>query len=289
MDLWQPATQPLNHKNHENLISHSQYPIGASLILYEVRSCIVLSFLSSCTIMPASNSNDDGNNNHNINNNDIQSLLGDHNNNNNPNKNIFVTVGTTQFDKLVDSVTTSDAFQWMQQQGYTTLTIQYGRGKKPNINNNTIVGGGNSNHQKKRGLTVQCYDFASSLEDDMKRAHLIISHAGAGTVMEALKLQKKLVVVINTDLMNNHQLELATAMHTRRLLWMVSSPEELTVNNDNDRTATSSSMSTWYAFEKFVPLPHQEGDDDGWDFPRLLDSFLGYHDETSNNNNKKRE
>jgi beta-1,4-N-acetylglucosaminyltransferase len=172
----------------------------------------------------------------------------------NKNRNIFVTVGTTQFDKLVDGVTTADALQWMQQQGYTTLTIQYGRGKKPN----TI----------KTGLTVECYDFASSLEDDMKRADLIISHAGAGTVMEALKLQKKLVVVINTDLMNNHQMELASAMHTRRLLWMVTSPEEL----------HDSSMSTWYAFEKFVPLPYQEGDE--WDFPRLLDSFLGYHEET---------
>jgi beta-1,4-N-acetylglucosaminyltransferase len=191
-----------------------------------------------------------------------------HNNNSvKPNKNIFVTVGTTQFDKLVDSVTTTNALQWMQQQGYTTLTIQYGRGKIPSINFDT-------DRKKETDLTIDCYDFASSLEKDMKRAHLIISHAGAGTVMEALKLQKKLVVVINTDLMDNHQMELASAMYTRGLLWMVTNPEEL----------NETSMSTWHAFEQFVPLPHQEGDE--WDFPRLLDSFLGYHEEKTTKKKK---
>lgn len=38
------------------------------------------------------------------------------------------------------------------------------------------------------------------------------SSAGAGSIFEALRSSKQLLVVINTDLMDNHQLELAAAM-----------------------------------------------------------------------------
>jgi beta-1,4-N-acetylglucosaminyltransferase len=178
-------------------------------------------------------------------------------------KTILVTVGTTLFDKLIDGVTTPAALQWMQQQGYQKLVIQYGKGKRPQEvvvvaeEDDEII---MKNDDGLDFLQVCVYDFASSLEEDMQQADLIISHAGAGTVMEALKFQKKLVVVVNTDLMNNHQTELASAMHSRKLLWMVTSPEAL--------------PNAFAEFQDFVPLPHQEGDE--FAFPLLLDSFLGF-------------
>mmetsp|Transcript_69154 Transcript_69154/g.77370 ORF Transcript_69154/g.77370 Transcript_69154/m.77370 type:complete len:394 (+) Transcript_69154:138-1319(+) len=126
---------------------------------------------------------------------------------------------------------------------------------------------------------IEAYDFRPSLIDDMEKADLILSHAGAGTVMEVLRMtnsnnnnskddkdsiSKKLIVVINTILMDNHQLELATAMADRGHLFVVHQPEQL------------QQTETWTAFEDFVPtcLSHQIGD--SYDFPILLDSFLGF-------------
>lgn len=68
------------------------------------------------------------------------------------------------------------------------------------------------------GLEVQYYRFKPSIQEDMKEADLIISHAGAGSIMEALRLKRPLIVVINESLMDNHQLELAQAMDERGYL-----------------------------------------------------------------------
>ena len=166
------------------------------------------------------------------------------------NGNVFVTVGTTQFDKLVTAVTSKIALEWMVSCGYKKLKIQYGTGQSPSIDAGGLP------------ISIEAYDFLPSLEKDMQEADLIVSHAGAGTVMEALRLQKKLIVVINTLLMNNHQSELAVAMSKRGHLLMVEKPEDL----DDGKV--------WASFEDFSQVIHEGGDEN--DFPRLLDLHLGF-------------
>uniref|UniRef100_A0A7S1VH43 UDP-N-acetylglucosamine transferase subunit ALG13 n=1 Tax=Grammatophora oceanica TaxID=210454 RepID=A0A7S1VH43_9STRA len=172
-------------------------------------------------------------------------------------KTIFVTVGTTKFDLLIEGVTTPEALQWMNKNGYTHLIIQYGKGTKPR-----------SSLDDAGLLTVETYDFKSSLGADMAAADLVLSHAGAGTVMEALRLGKRLVVVINTALMDNHQTELAHAMAKRGHLFVVEQPEDL-----NKTNSTSSLMETWNDFDSFVPIPHQGGDPN--DFSNILNQHMG--------------
>jgi beta-1,4-N-acetylglucosaminyltransferase len=163
-------------------------------------------------------------------------------------RSIFVTVGTTRFDALITCVTRPEALIWMKENGYTDLVIQYGKGNEPVIPTSSPV-------------SIQQYSFLASLDQDMKAAELIISHAGAGTVMEALRLKKRLVVVINSLLMDNHQTELASAMAKRGHLSVVNEPMDL------------NQIDTWNDFDSFIPIPHEGGNTD--DFSVLLNMHMG--------------
>lgn len=58
-----------------------------------------------------------------------------------------------------------------------------------------------------RTLHVEAFPFTPSLDAEMKNAQLVVSHAGSGSVFEALKLRKRLLVVVNDALMDNHQVQ----------------------------------------------------------------------------------
>ena len=55
------------------------------------------------------------------------------------------------------------------------------------------------------GLMVERFDYRPSLAALMASAALIISHAGSGSVFEALRLRVPLIAVPNAILMANHQ------------------------------------------------------------------------------------
>ena len=50
----------------------------------------------------------------------------------------------------------------------------------------------------------------------MREAALIVSHAGAGSILEGMRLGKLMLVVVNDALMHNHQQELAQELHARQ-------------------------------------------------------------------------
>ncbi|XP_060548139.1 putative bifunctional UDP-N-acetylglucosamine transferase and deubiquitinase ALG13 [Pantherophis guttatus] len=116
-------------------------------------------------------------------------------------KSVFVTVGTTSFDELIAAVTTPEATQALQDLGCCKLVVQVGRGKECPDSFSTAT------------FTLEVFRFKSSLSEDVKKADLVISHAGAGSCLEVLEAGKPLLVVINDKLMDNHQLELARQLH----------------------------------------------------------------------------
>ncbi|XP_043271694.1 UDP-N-acetylglucosamine transferase subunit ALG13 homolog [Venturia canescens] len=115
---------------------------------------------------------------------------------------IFVTVGTTKFDNLITTVTSSAVLEELNKRGYNHLTLQIG--------NTTLKPDCTPRHGFQ---TIEFFTLKPTIKEYVKSADLVISHAGAGSCLEALGELKPLIVVTNDLLMDNHQLELAQQLY----------------------------------------------------------------------------
>ncbi|KAF5180160.1 Udp-n-acetylglucosamine transferase subunit alg13-like protein [Thalictrum thalictroides] len=167
-------------------------------------------------------------------------------------KMVFVTVGTTCFDALVKAVDTQEVKEELFKKGYTHLLIQMGRGSF--IPTKSAGGLG--------CLAVDYFTFSSSIADNLKSASLVISHAGSGSIFETLRLGKPLIVVVNEDLMDNHQSELAEELAERKHLYCAH-PQAL--------------YSTIADMNVDALLPYPPGD--AKPVAKLINRFLGFPDD----------
>ena len=108
---------------------------------------------------------------------------------------ILVTVGTSGFDQLVETI----------DQLATSLddqvVIQIGYGRY--IPNN-----------------CQYFRFAPSLESYYDEADVIVASAGVGTMMEVLRKGKRLITVENTTCIDHHQTDLLNMIAEQKyLVW----------------------------------------------------------------------
>ncbi|KAI8098936.1 glycosyl transferase [Halteromyces radiatus] len=121
---------------------------------------------------------------------------------------LFVTVGSTGFDDLVNEATTSEFLSNIYALGFTSLLIQYGSSKKVFLKN--------MDNYKKDQVDIQGYDYKPFIDQDIQAADMVISHSGSGTILQALRMKKKLIVIVNDSLLDNHQAELAQAMAVKQ-------------------------------------------------------------------------
>uniref|UniRef100_A0A5B7BUZ0 Glycosyl transferase family 28 C-terminal domain-containing protein n=1 Tax=Davidia involucrata TaxID=16924 RepID=A0A5B7BUZ0_DAVIN len=169
-----------------------------------------------------------------------------------PNRIVFVTVGTTCFDALVRAVDTKEVKEALSLKGYTHLLIQMGRG--------TYIPTKSSGEDG--SLVVDYFTFSSSIADSLRSASLVISHAGSGSIFETLRLCKPLIVVVNEDLMDNHQSELAEELAERKHLFYAH-PQTL--------------YQTIAGMELESLTPYTPGD--ATPVAKLINRFLGFPDD----------
>lgn len=120
---------------------------------------------------------------------------------------LLITVGTTEFDELIQAIDNTEFMECLERCHFTKLSIQRGRGTYDPVNILSYRSGLTS--QK---VEVEIFSYKSNLDKDMQNADLIVSHCGAGSILESISLRKPLIVVINESLQDNHQKELSDAL-----------------------------------------------------------------------------
>jgi UDP-N-acetylglucosamine transferase subunit ALG13 len=116
---------------------------------------------------------------------------------------LFVTVGSTDFDPLVQAV---DCL--MPTLGTPAGTMQVGHGRYLPVN-------------------LPFFRFAPSLEPYYAKASLVIAHGGLGITMEVLKRGIPLVSVSNEDRYDRHQEDLLQSMAEEGYLYWCRDVDQL--------------------------------------------------------------
>ncbi|KAL1944500.1 hypothetical protein VTO73DRAFT_2930 [Trametes versicolor] len=127
-----------------------------------------------------------------------------------PGMHVFLTVGSTRFDALVQAALDQPVLDALRAQGYRSLDVQCGNSDFDTAQLQQLA----DDHWRRTDhtLDINVWRFKPSLKQDYERADLIISHAGSGTIIDVLRLGKPLIVVPNPTLLDNHQEELSDAL-----------------------------------------------------------------------------
>ena len=140
---------------------------------------------------------------------------------------LLVTVGTTKFDEILRVVGQVE-FQQHVLQGMDIKRIAVQRGSSAVVPESmqlpwllySIVG-------RVSGLSIQPFEYSPELQCIIDSASFVILHCGAGSVLEVLHSKKRAIAVVNPNLLDNHQEELADALESSGLMAVARSPDQI--------------------------------------------------------------
>ncbi|KAM8706700.1 hypothetical protein ACLKA7_010891 [Drosophila subpalustris] len=124
---------------------------------------------------------------------------------------VYVTVGTTKFDALLKVMTSDPVLSALKDRKCRKLVLQHGNSTPVGETQLKLI---STNYT----IEVEQYKFRPNAED-IRAADMIIGHAGAGTCMDILNNGKPGLIVVNDELMDNHQLELARQLASEQYLY----------------------------------------------------------------------
>lgn len=132
------------------------------------------------------------------------------------NMRVLVTTGATiGFDGLIAGVLNATVIESLVDAGFTEVIVQYGHS-----------GDAFNERAKQARIKVNGFPFSDDIRGQIRDADLVISHAGTGSIIDALREKKKLVVVPNTLLMDDHQQEIAREFERLNYLVLSNSMSE---------------------------------------------------------------
>lgn len=119
---------------------------------------------------------------------------------------VLVTVGTFEFDALVERVLEGKVLQVLRSKFPSScmrLMIQKGQASKfePSSSHWLLAEG--------LGIQLEFLSVVSDFSALIQAVNFVICHAGAGSILELLAAGKAFLAVPNESLMENHQLEFA--------------------------------------------------------------------------------
>ncbi|CDR94155.1 glycosyltransferase family protein 28, putative [Babesia bigemina] len=115
---------------------------------------------------------------------------------------VLVTVGTTCFDGLIEAVDNVETQLELKRLGYTHIYYQIGRSSRV-IQQNILV--------------TRSVRFEEDFVERLRESELVISHMGAGTIIDIFRLKKKAIFVPNNNVADNHQMQLFGVMDGRHV------------------------------------------------------------------------
>ena len=117
-------------------------------------------------------------------------------------KQLLVTGGTTKFENLIKNIDKDEFYETIIKHNFKKLIIQKGTGE--------YIPKQYEKYTNK--IDIQICTILNNFENIIKQSDLIISHAGAGILLESLKNKRNVIVCVNDTLMDNHQIELAYSL-----------------------------------------------------------------------------
>ena len=148
------------------------------------------------------------------------------------NKTVFITVGSTKFEKLIEMALKEEFQSLLVDNGYNKMILQIGNyeiKERHKINSNLK-------------LEIVTFLSASQFENSLKNSDLVICHGGAATLLQSLINGKKPIAIANENVSDNHQRELIEFLQSQGYIntckisefldFVKNNISNLTINND---------------------------------------------------------
>lgn len=87
---------------------------------------------------------------------------------------VLVTVGSTKFDALVETVLSDAVLKALYARGYTEMIVQCGNSQTSDVPKDSLH---NWTLHRQR-IAIELWRFKPTLQEEYERADLVISHAG---------------------------------------------------------------------------------------------------------------